>query len=281
MRKPAAILFLSLLAFLFLAAPAPAASDPKDDRGSSDHPLFTRMPNTYIDSYETSRFDRYDFRDAQGNAVPVEGRLYKISYCVKKGVEPPSELQIIRNHANAVRKIGGTILFEDKTNAHFTVKKGDTETWAHLHPWNQGDCYTLAIVERQAMSQEVLADSKQMAADIGATGKVALYGIYFDTDKAQVKPESGPTLKEIAKFLKENPSMKIYVVGHTDGTGDFDHNRKLSEARAQAVVKELTGRHGVAAARLSGHGVGPLAPMAGNRTEEGRAKNRRVELVER
>lgn len=281
MRKPAAIFILSLLTFLRFASPAPAASDPMDDPGGSDHPLFTRMPNTYIDSYETSRFDRYEFRDGQGNAVPVEGRLYKISYCVKRGVEPPSELQIIRNHTNAVRKIGGTVLFEDKANAHYAVKKGGTETFAHLHPWNQGDCYTLAIVERQAMAQEVLADAKQMAADIGATGKIALYGIYFDTDKSAVKPESGPTLKEIAKFLKENPSMKVYVVGHTDGTGDLDHNRRLSEARAQAVVKELVGKHGVAAGRLSGYGVGPLAPVASNRTDEGRAKNRRVELVER
>ncbi len=281
MKTPATILLLSLLAVLCLAVPTPvpAASDPKDDRGSTDHPMFTRMPNTYIDSYETKQFDQYEFKVKKDEKVPVEGRFYKISYCVKRGVEPPSELQILRNHTNAVRKIGGTVLYEDKTNAYLAVKKEGMDTWVHLSPWNQGDCYTLVIVEKEAMKQDILADARQMASDIGASGKVALYGIYFDTDKSVVKPESGPTLKEIAQLLKENPSLKVYVVGHTDGTGDFAHNRKLSEARAQAVVKELTGKHGVAVSRLKADGVGPLAPVVSNRTEEGRAKNRRVELV--
>jgi outer membrane protein OmpA-like peptidoglycan-associated protein len=130
------------------------------------------------------------------------------------------------------------------------------------------------------MAQDVLADAKQMAQEIKNTGKVALYGIYFDTDKAAVKPESASTLKEIAKFLKENASIKIYVVGHTDSAGDFNHNEKLSQARAQSVVAELTGKYGVAANRLKGYGVGPLAPVASNSTNEGKAKNRRVELVE-
>jgi len=281
MRKPATILFLSLFVVLCAAARSPAASDPKDDPGSSDHPLFSRMPNTYIDSYETNPFEQYEFKDRKDHPVPVEGRFFKISYCMKGGSEPPSELQILRNHVNAIRKIGGKVLYEDKAHAYFTVTRNGAETWAHLYPWNQGDCYTLAIVERQAMKQDVLADARQMASDIGNTGKVALYGIYFDTDKATLKPESGATLKEIAKFLKENPTMRIHIVGHTDSTGDFEHNRKLSEARAQSVVRELAGKHGIAANRLAAHGVGPLAPVASNHTEEGRAKNRRVELVER
>ena len=125
----------------------------------------------------------------------------------------------------------------------------------------------------------VAIDAAAMAKDISSTGHVALYGIYFETDKADVKPESQPTLQEIAKLLKQDPSLRLFVVGHTDSVGGFDYNVGLSERRAAAVVKELTARHGIAAARLKPAGVGMLSPVAPNDREEGRAKNRRVELV--
>jgi len=121
------------------------------------------------------------------------------------------------------------------------------------------------------------------ASDIGksitATGKVAIYGIYFDTGKADVKPESKPSLDQIAGYLKEAPSAKLHVVGHTDNVGGLDSNMALSRRRADAVIGVLTKTHGVAPGRLVGNGVASLAPVANNGTEEGRAKNRRVELV--
>ena len=125
----------------------------------------------------------------------------------------------------------------------------------------------------------VKIDAAAMAKDISSTGRVALYGIYFDTDKADLKPESQPTLQEIAKLLKQDPSLKLCVVGHTDNVGAFDYNIGLSQRRAAAVVKELAAKHGIAAARLKPAGVGMLSPVAPNDHEEGRAKNRRVELV--
>ena len=111
--------------------------------------------------------------------------------------------------------------------------------------------------------------------------RALVYGIIFDTDKSEVKPESEAALKQITKLLEQNPSLSVRVVGHTDATGDFNHNIQLSEARAKAVVTALSARMGVSAARLSAHGVGPLCPVASNDTEEGKAKNRRVELVKR
>jgi outer membrane protein OmpA-like peptidoglycan-associated protein len=126
----------------------------------------------------------------------------------------------------------------------------------------------------------VTIDAKAMARDIGQTGRVAIYGILFDTGKSELKPESGPALAEIAKLLNETPALKVYVVGHTDMVADLATNVKLSQARAQSVVNALVGLHGIAAARLIAYGSGPYAPVASNRTEEGRAKNRRVELVE-
>lgn len=106
-----------------------------------------------------------------------------------------------------------------------------------------------------------------------------LYGIYFDTGKAEIKPESEPAFGEITKLLQADPKLKLYVVGHTDNVGVFDYNLKLSKDRADAVVKALTGKYEIAAARLQPFGAGPVAPVESNTTEDGRAKNRRVELV--
>ena len=139
---------------------------------------------------------------------------------------------------------------------------------------------TMVIIEKQAMQQDVTIDAKAMARDLGETGRVAIYGIFFDTGKSELKPESGPALVEIAKLLKESPALKVYVVGHTDMVADLATNVKLSQARAQSVVNALVSQHGIASARLIAYGDGPYAPVASNKTEEGRAKNRRVELVE-
>ena len=150
-----------------------------------------------------------------------------------------------------------------------------------MHPQTNGHSIVLLdLIEAAPMeTRMVTVDAGTMAKDVAATGHVALYGIYFDHDKSDLKPESAPTLEEIAKFLKQEPKMTLYVVGHTDNVGGYDYNMGLSQRRAAAVVKELISRHGVPAARLKPAGTGPLAPVAPNDTEEGRAKNRRVELV--
>ncbi|NOG98936.1 MAG: OmpA family protein [Ignavibacteriae bacterium] len=106
-----------------------------------------------------------------------------------------------------------------------------------------------------------------------------MYGIYFDTDKSTIKPESEPTFKEIVKLLKDNSELNIYVVGHTDMTGTYSHNMKLSKDRAAAVVEELKAKYKISKNRLTADGVGPLAPAASNKTESGRKKKRRVKLV--
>jgi len=107
---------------------------------------------------------------------------------------------------------------------------------------------------------------------------VTVEGIFFDTGKSVVKPESKPALDEVEKLLKSNPALELWVVGHTDSVGSVDDNMRLAEARAKAVTAELVNVYGIDAARLHGYGVGPLAPVAGNDAEDGRARNRRVEL---
>jgi OOP family OmpA-OmpF porin len=120
-----------------------------------------------------------------------------------------------------------------------------------------------------------------MAASISETGRVSLYGIYFDTDQADIKPESQPTLAEIATLLDDQPALELVVVGHTDNRGSLDYNMDLSSRRAAAVVEALVNEYGAEPSRLDAWGIGYLAPVATNQTEDGRALNRRVELVER
>lgn len=137
----------------------------------------------------------------------------------------------------------------------------------------------LDVITSKAVGNKMVElKAADMAKSIAATGKVDIYGIQFDVDKTAIKPESAPTLQEVAKLMKGDPALKLLVAGHTDNTGSPDHNMKLSEGRAVAVVNALVRQHGVAAARLQPRGYGDTQPVAPNDTEEGRAKNRRVEL---
>jgi outer membrane protein OmpA-like peptidoglycan-associated protein len=157
--------------------------------------------------------------------------------------------------------------------------KNTSEVWAYISAHSDGSSYQIHIIEKQLMDQAVEADASRLAAAINETGKAAVYGIYFDTGKSIVKPESDTAIGEIAKLLKSDAGLKLYVVGHTDNVGAFDYNVKLSQARAASVVSALEKRYGVAGNRLTPFGVGPVSPTASNKNEDGRAKNRRVELV--
>ncbi len=145
---------------------------------------------------------------------------------------------------------------------------------------NNRSVVLLEVIETAAMDTGlVTVDASAMAKAIEATGHVALYGIHFDTNKAELKPESDGALQEIAKLLKQDANLKLLVVGHTDNVGGFDANVTLSERRAAAVFQALISKHGVAPARLRAVGVGMAAPVAPNESDDGRARNRRVELV--
>jgi outer membrane protein OmpA-like peptidoglycan-associated protein len=144
----------------------------------------------------------------------------------------------------------------------------------------QGAYVALDVLETRAMEQRMeVVSASEIEKSLTANGKVAIYGIHFDFGKADVKPESRPSLEQIAAFLKDAPEAKLHVVGHTDSVGGFDANLALSRRRAEAVAAVLVKDYGIAASRLTGNGVASLAPVASNATDEGRAKNRRVELV--
>lgn len=278
-RFPAIILIVALFS---LTGTALAQKDPNDIEGGKDPAIFTRMPGFYISTYEENEFDRREFPINRDYAMEaVEGHVIKIGYEPNEGIVKPSGMQIIRNYANAAAAIGGKKIteFEDGGINHLTLKitRGNVEIWAHVEGCGNG--YTVLMVEKELMNQAVTANADSLARSIKETGRVSVYGISFDTAKWDIKPESEPALQEIAKMLQADAGLKLYVVGHTDNVGSFEGNVKLSNNRADAVVRLLTGKYSIAASRLQPFGAGPTAPVQPNGTEEGRAKNRRVELV--
>jgi len=165
-------------------------------------------------------------------------------------------------------------------DAYVTVHTYKISDQDYCKAFNDRTVALVHLLEPKPREQKmVVVKADEMARTIESTGRIALYGIFFDTDKTELKPESTPTLTEIAQMLNADPKLAILVVGHTDKQGAYEYNIDLSRRRADAVVKSLAANHGVDAKRLRGAGVGMLAPAASNETEEGRAKNRRVEIV--
>ncbi len=260
-----------------------ASAQPSDKAGCADHPLFpTRMPGYRIAVCELKPFGTFGFWALKGPRIDVEGRSIFLRYQSPDAKRAALALEVVRNYENAITKAGGTILAVRATGPDMFVNgkvtSGGREAWVQVRP--KGDFIELNIIEKQEMEQHVVADAAAFGKDLRATGHVAVYGIFFDTGKAELKSESTPALEEVKKLLSVDPALRLWVVGHTDSVGKVDDNMRLSQARAEAVVRALTTTYGVAAARLKGYGVGPLAPVASNEAEEGRAKNRRVELVQ-
>ncbi len=245
----------------------------QDAEGCKDSAMITRMPGSAIHSCENKEYEQAKMplgNDKDGNAKEktVEGEYHYWDYGTREGV---SEIQVFRNFETALRKAGFTIDYEESPEI-ITAHKG--VTWYLLD--NKGTFYYQTIVTEKAMQQEVTADS--MADEINKNGHIAVYGIHFDTGKATIQPDSTNILEQIMQLLQQNADLKLRVEGHTDSQGNAAANQALSEKRAQAVVAWLTGK-GIGASRLAAKGFGATKPVADNGTEDGRAKNRRVELV--
>ncbi len=274
--KRVALLLLSVIALSFATA---VRAQQADDPACKDHPAITRMPNYWLRSCTHSQFDSHAFPTGPGKTTTVEGELWTFNYYppTTTGAKP-SELQIVRNYENAVKAQGGTVVGTDHGRHTFKLARDGNEIWIDLWAEFTGK-YGMTVVQKKAMEQDVTVTAATLATRLKATGHIAVEGIFFDTGKAELKPESQAAIAEIAKLLKADPALKLYVVGHTDNVGLFDANVKLSQARADAVVQSLIGTHGIVAARLRAFGGGPTAPVSTNDTDTGRARNRRVELV--
>ncbi|MEP7365330.1 MAG: OmpA family protein [Acidobacteriota bacterium] len=255
-----------------------AQAHPQDVKGSSDHPLFpTRMPGYYISNYAQQGFASYKFRARP--PVDVEGKYTRIHYYLIDPKNHPGGLAIRRNYENAIKAVGGEVVYSDSGGSVLKAVRNGVEVWTQVLASDNyaGRIYFVHIVEKEAMQQVITADA--MAAAIDKDGFIAL-DIHFATAKADILPESRPMVDEIAAMLKKRPALVVGVEGHTDNTGTAAGNLALSKARAQSVVAALTAS-GIAANRVTPAGFGQERPIADNRTEEGRAKNRRVEVVKK
>jgi len=234
------------------------------------------MKNFYISSCE-SKFDAVEFYTSADKTETVEGQKTVIQYALQEGSPSPSYLQIRRNYGNAIKSLGGTVLYDESRYVSFKLDKNGKAIWGSVEGFNDGGDYTLTILEVEGMEQEVTAN--QMLDALNKDGFMALY-INFDTGKSAIKPDSMPVVEQIATLLKDNPALKLSVEGHTDNVGTPASNKTLSEQRAKSVVQAVVAL-GVDASRLTAVGWGQEKPIADNRSEDGRAKNRRVEIVKK
>lgn len=299
-----------LLALAFLA-PAGAAAQTRDVAGSRDFAGIGRFAGSVISGYQVKDFDAArmqaaPFKDGKpADARRLEGRITRIAYRTNPG---PSILEVSRNFETQLAKAGFETLLSCDTDAcggipfteaidalpipqmwmdgfnyrYYAGRKtaGGRETWASVvvSENNRNIFAQLVVAETRAIENKMV-DAAAMAKGLGETGRIALYGIYFDTDKAEVKPESRPTLEQIAKLLTSQAGLNVFIVGHTDNQGPFAYNLDLSRRRAEAIAAELVTNYRIGAPRLKTAGVGFLAPVGSNGNEAGRALNRRVELV--
>ena len=292
-----------ILVVCFLAAASVFAQE--DAEGCKDHPLFTRFPNMHISECNSSQFNLRKFpvglpnkEDQKTKSVDVEGPTEWISYELNEGATKPSGLQIMRNFENAAKKAGATVegqypgwckaYYDDEgmpwmgngcTSYGLTIKfvRSAKETWLFLQASEDDGNYLLTVSEREAMKQEISAN--EMADKLVKDGFLTIY-VNFDTGKATITSDSSQILDDAAAAIKAAGEIKVEVAGHTDNVGAPDANQRLSEERAKAVMTALVQR-GLKADQLSSKGYGQTVPVADNRTEEGRAKNRRVELVKK
>lgn len=237
----------------------------------------------------------------------LKAKGFTIAYeCAKEACGPSFKLLsynwnnkaslVVSEEADTLRGMASQAMFDSVIDPRYALlKSGEAgnETYVSvLAAQNQGGSFgdmsqalqdrvgvLLQIVEPKAREQKIVTlSADEIGADLANAGRVVLYGIFFDFDKAVIKPESQEQIDQMVAYLDGNPDVKVYVTGHTDNQGGLDYNLKLSGARAIALTKALA-KAGVDAKRMTPKAVGPLAPLASNDEEEGSAKNRRVELV--
>ena len=273
---------LGLCAIVLLLVPAAVQAQESEFK---DTPWFSGMPNYLIYDAEETEFDAYNFFNGK-NCSKVEGKKFKRTYSLKEEAQKSSVIQIIRNYSTAIKNNGGTVIYEgmpqnaecaDNNGLNMVVGKfvrDGNELWVEVVTLG-GDDYYLTIVLKELMKQDVTASN--MFEALNRDGHISLY-INFDFGKSVIRDESNPIIEQIVQMMKSNPDLKIGVEGHTDNVGSPASNKILSEARAKSVVSAIVGQ-GISADRLTPAGYGQDKPIADNNTEEGRAKNRRVELV--
>lgn len=272
-----------IISILFTSAGPLIAQE--DAEGCKDHNLLSRLENFYISACEEN-YNELQLRTNNNKTETKGGNLFNIYYRYNPdaGVKLKSALQIMKNYEAAITKNGGKMLYKNASTldadleATYYLSTKEKEYWIQLTSFagtdNAVEAYALKVLEIEAMKQEVVAS--EMYEAIQKDGFITLY-INFDTGKSTIKQESQNIIDELYNMLSANPTLKIIVEGHTDNVGSSPSNKTLSEQRALSVKTALVNK-GIPAERIEAVGYGQDVPIADNSTEEGRTKNRRVEI---
>ena len=285
-----------------------------DEEKAKDHPMLSRYPGAdleYVRKTDTETVEiPFAKNAASQTSLKLTGDLYRHLY----EIDNTSTLKVYENYKNALTNAGFSFLsqceltqcgdeedakrlgakvsisnnvYNDYENPYYLLAKktiSDRNVYIALFigGFNTGvNVQQIILEEKSVQTGLITVNADELKQQIEIDGKALIYGIYFDTGKASIKPESKPTLDAIGELLKKNPSLLLYVVGHTDDTGSVAANLELSKQRAKSVVDALTSGYQIPANRLQAEGVGPYAPASNNTSDAGKQKNRRVELVKR
>jgi len=277
-------LALAALCCTLLFVPASSVSAGE----AREHPLIRPFPGSTLNpqgdyqDYGEYAFWVTDPETGKATKETVQGKFWKMTYGLRDETgrnadKSHSVLEYRENYKRAALEQGGEVLYENGGYLTFRLPGDGVRTWCEVHIWNFSQ-QDLRIIEEAGFEKSLTFGPAEMKAALDAYGRVALHGILFDLDKATLQTESTEELQHVVMLLRENPNLALEVQGHTDDQGADDYNLDLSQRRAETVVAYL-GLFGIDTGRLTPKGYGESAPIAPNTTEEGRTKNRRVELV--
>ncbi|MFW1799835.1 OmpA family protein [Acinetobacter nematophilus] len=266
---------------------------------------YISLPNGYqFHDATTVNFERIPFWTGQ-HIENIEGKLYSAAIQQNEDYKEGSFLELQRNLENVIQQLGGkqiTVskipqqeldklpqkfqvdyvaglgdIFNNPTQT-FVVRQANKNIWFQLTQTGNGNAGLLVAETKPVEITAKVLNSDQLKTALDKDSKVNIE-VNFATDQANILPQSQPQIAQVIQLLKNNPELKLSIHGHTDGSGDAKHNQTLSEQRANAVVNALTANTGIQQNRLTAKGFGDTQPVAENSTENGKALNRRVELI--